>query len=686
MRTLTIWLALRITRTTDSLRTAALAAFLKGLTPRVAACALLPLATFAQSSGNIERNLEALYAVRHFSQTAISPDAKHVAYTESVIAKNDDEAANTELFLVDLQKPAKPRRITTGQGGISCQEGSVAWSPDSSHIAFLSNCGDPKQAQLFEAPVTGSKPKQLTWLTGYLANPRWSPDGKQIALLFTENAVRAAGPLNPVAVETGVIEDSFYEQRLAIIDLQSGRMRTLTPADTYVYEYDWAPDSRQLAYTAAKGNGDNNWWIAQLFRLDAASGQISLIYKPAYQIAVPRWSPDASHIAFIEGVMSDEGSTGGDLFVVPSKGGPAKNLTPDRKTSPAYITWTANNKLLITERVDGGAAITAISTDGVTEALWQGGETIHAGGDDLSISVAADGKTLSLIRDSWSRPPEIWAGPANDLSPLTKVNAAAAPPWGEAKSIHWTADGHAVQGWLLYPKNYDAAKRYPLVVSVHGGPASQRGPTWPYPGFDLTLLSAEGYFVLFPNPRGSYGGGERFTAGNIKDFGYGDLRDILAGVDEAIKTLPIDPNRIGIGGWSYGGYMTMWAVTQTNRFKAAVAGAGIANWQSYYGQNAIDQWMIPYFGASVYDDPAVYAKSAPITYIKNVKTPTLILVGDRDAECPAPQSYEFWHALKTLGVKNQFVVYPNEGHSFHDPRHREDVLRRTLAWFDENLK
>jgi dipeptidyl aminopeptidase/acylaminoacyl peptidase len=122
--------------------------------------------------------------------------------------------------------------------------------------------------------------------------------------------------------------------------------------------------------------------------------------------------------------------------------------------------------------------------------------------------------------------------------------------------------------------------------------------------------------------------------------------------------------------------MTMWAVTQTNRFKAAVAGAGIANWQSYYGQNAIDQWMIPYFGASVYDDPAVYAKSAPITYIKNVKTPTLILVGDRDAECPAPQSYEFWHALKTLGVKNQFVVYANEGHSFHDPGHREELPRR----------
>ena len=653
---------------------------------KLAILLLISLATFAQSPGNIEHNLEALYSIRHFPQSAISPDGKHVAYTETVEAKNGSESGDTNIFVLDLEKPAKPRRITAGQGGADCEEGSIAWSPDSSHIAFLSNCADTNQRQLFVAPASSSKPRQLTSVRGFLASPRWSPDGKQIALLFTENAVRAAGPLNPAAVETGVIEAAIFEQRLTLIDVASGKSRSVTPADTYVYEYDWSSDGRQLAYTAAKGNGDNNWWIAQLYRVEAASGEIKFVYKPATQIAVPRWSPDSSSIAFIEGIMSDAGFTGGDLMVVPAGGGPAKNLTPDRKSSPAFIVWTANNKLLLTERVDGGSAITSITTDGVAETLWQAGESIHSGSDDLSVSLTADGKTASLVRTSWSRPPEVWAGPINELAQTTRVNASAKPLWGEGKNLHWTSDGQPVQGWLLYPKNYDPAKRYPLVVSVHGGPAGARSPTWPLPGFDLTLLSAEGYFVLFPNPRGSYGSGEHFTSANVKDFGYGDLRDILAGVDEAIKSLPIDGSRVGIGGWSYGGYMTMWAVTQTNRFKAAVAGAGIANWQSYYGQNEIDQWMIPYFGASVYDDPAVYAKSAPITYIKNVKTPTLILVGDRDAECPAPQSYEFWHALKTLGVKNEFVVYPNEGHSFRDPQHREDVLRRVLAWFDQNLK
>jgi dipeptidyl aminopeptidase/acylaminoacyl peptidase len=192
--------------------------------------------------------------------------------------------------------------------------------------------------------------------------------------------------------------------------------------------------------------------------------------------------------------------------------------------------------------------------------------------------------------------------------------------------------------------------------------------------------------VFFPNPRGSYGQGETFTHANVKDFGYGDLRDVLAGLDAVLKVAPVDPNRVGVSGWSYGGYMTMWTVTQTNRFKAAVAGAGIANWQSYYGENSIDQWMIPYFGASVYDDPPVYAKSSPITFIKNVKTPTLVVVGERDGECPSPQSYEFWHALSALGVTTQLVVYPGEGHMFRESDHKRDVMERTAKWFEQYLK
>jgi dipeptidyl aminopeptidase/acylaminoacyl peptidase len=220
-----------------------------------------------------------------------------------------------------------------------------------------------------------------------------------------------------------------------------------------------------------------------------------------------------------------------------------------------------------------------------------------------------------------------------------------------------------------------------MVVSVHGGPASAVTP-----GFkESALFGREGYFVFLPNPRGSFGQGAAFTEANVKDFGHGDLRDISRGIDEAVKVAPIDEERLAITGWSYGGFMSMWAVTQTKRFRAAAAGAGIANWQSYYGQNEIREWMIPYFGASVYDDPAVYAKSSPMQFIKRVATPTLVLVGDSDGECPAAQSFEFFRALKALGVDTQLMVYPKEGHRLMSPEHRRDRVLRTVQWFNAHL-
>jgi dipeptidyl aminopeptidase/acylaminoacyl peptidase len=257
--------------------------------------------------------------------------------------------------------------------------------------------------------------------------------------------------------------------------------------------------------------------------------------------------------------------------------------------------------------------------------------------------------------------------------------------WSKAESVSWKNDGFDVQGWLIQPANYDPNKKYPMIVMVHGGPSSAITPHWPSAGYGGVPFAGLGYFVLMPNPRGSYGEGEQYTQANRKDFGYGDLRDIVAGVDTVTKKYPVDPERVGITGWSYGGFMTMFTVTQTNRFHAAVAGAGISNWQSYYGENSIDQWMIPFFGASVYDDPAVYAKSSAINFIRKVKTPTLVVVGDRDGECPAPQSFEFWHALRDQHVPTELVVYPNEGHGFVNPEHRRDVLERALEWFQQYM-
>ena len=384
--------------------------------------------------------------------------------------------------------------------------------------------------------------------------------------------------------------------------------------------------------------------------------------------------------------MSDEGVHGGDLRTVTVHDGVVVNHTSGRKTSASWEGWLSPSKLLIAEFEGGGSTLSRLDlANGQIQSLWRGPGDVTAGGYATSFAVARDGTTSAVIRQGFDVAPEVWAGTIDAWRQVTRVNATQRASWGTAESLQWRSGGFDVQGWLVPPREVASGRLYPLVVVVHGGPASVATARWPGTWGVAGAMMAQGYFVFLPNPRGSYGQGEAFTQANVRDFGGGDLRDILAGVDAVAARFPVDPKRVGITGWSYGGYMTMWAVTQTQRFRAAVAGAGIANWQSYYGENLIDQWMIPYFGASVYADPSVYEKSSPMAFITRVKTPTLVIVGESDAECPAPQSFEFWHALKTLGVPTELVVYPGEGHEFIDPAHRKDRVRRTLGWFEKYL-
>jgi len=647
----------------------------------------------AQSEKPVARPAEeqsarrSLFAAQHFEQAAISPDGRRVAWVEVRADEQGSPTGKADIFVADASGIGKPTRLTAGPPSSHYDEGGVAWSRDSKRIAFFSDAAEQGQLQLYVSPLGGGAAQKLTNVTGFLAGAKWSPDGKFIAVLFTENAVREAGPLVAEAPETGVIKDTFFEQRLALVDPAAKTLRQVTPADTYIYDYDWTPDSKTILLTAAKGNGDNNWWLAELFSLDSSAEQMKSIYKPNLQIARPAVSQDGKLVAFIEGIMSDEDSVGGDVFLLTLAGGSPRNITPDRKASASSLNWTDAGKLVVSENAQGESSIARIDPEsGEVTTLYRAPELLTLGYWATSVSLSSDGSAAAFIRSSFSAPPEIWAGPIGQWKQITKKNAGLKAPWGDAKSLSWKSDGADVQGWLIYPANYDASKRYPMVVSVHGGPSSAVQPNWPNAVEYQMVLPSHGYFVLFPNPRGSFGQGEAFTRENVKDFGYGDWRDILAGVDQAIRVAPIDPQRLGLTGWSYGGYMTMWGVTQTDRFRAAVAGAGIANWSSYYGENKIDQWMIPFFGKSVYEDPAAYARSAPLTFITKVKTPTLILVGDSDGECPTPQSYEYWHALKTLGVRTELVVYEHEGHMFVKPEHLRDVMDRTVAWFDEYLK
>ncbi len=693
----------------------------RGASLLLVATLLLPVSAFAAQStpvaaapvdpriGSVIAELEKTRAIY---QTAISPDGQMIAWEV-------EEANGSQIEIASTAEPAHFRRITAGSGAV-CIEESLAWSPDSKSLAFTSDCNaEPgatgqgtgqEDVYLATPSASGTLPRRLTHLHGGITSLSFSPDGLHIGCLYIEGATRPAGALAPMKPPAGVIGVEGLEiQRVATIETAAGAFRQVTPADLHVYEYDWAPDSRQLVYTGAPAPGENNWWVAHLYTQPLSGAEAKTILDPEHasgplhglQIAVPRWSPDGKQVAFIGGLMSDQGATGGDIYLISTAGGDPKSLTPGATRTAVWIDWPkpapgviagreeccTHPQLLVSWVASGQVQLSAINAADGTEDADYG--TIPASVSDgrleQSLSVATNLK-VAYVKSSFSSGPEVYTGLLGaPAQPITHYNNALKPLWGKSESVHWTSDNLPVQGWLVYPANYDPAKQYPLIVSVHGGPSSEVQPGWPNLGYNAIAFSALDYFVLMPNPRGSYGQGEAFTLANRKDFGYGDLRDILAGVDAVSAKLPIDQKRIGLTGWSYGGFMAMFAVTQTQRFHAAVAGAGIANWKSYYGENSIDQWMTPFFGATVYDDPAVYAKSSAIEFIHSVKTPTLVVVGDRDGECPAPQSFEFWHALRAEKVPTQLVVYPDEGHRFRAPQHRRDVLARALAWFEQYM-
>ena len=687
----------------------------------------------SQTKAQVERVYSGLGQSKNFSEVSVSPDGKSFAYVEQT-------ETGKRITLALMSAPMRTMRISAAKKDErGCDESEVAWARDSHRFAFMGNCPGGGQDNVFVAKISGDlnagKGKvdvdRLTEAKGEVDSLAFSPDGTKIGFLYVENATRSAGALAAMKPWAGVIgEDGVEIQRVAVMDAAAHAVvpQQVTPAKLHVYEFDWAPDSQRLAYVAAEPPGENNWWVAKLYTQhiptdkDPSAGtpanagsEAKAIYAPAevsgpmhgLQIAVPRWSPDGKQIAFVGGLMSDEGANGGDLWVMPAAGGEPRNLTPGRKTSAAWIEWDNNGSgIFVSEQAAGRvqlARITIYGTGIELPTIFSVEASVGDGRSKMSLSPTRDHKTWVFHASSFASPTEIYAAKLKDsytgnvseatvtsldgLQKLTHANDGIAPVWGKAESLAWKNDDFDVQGWLLQPAGYDPAKKYPLIVLVHGGPASAAQSGWVGTvGLSATAFSAMGYFVLEANPRGSFGQGEAFAEANRKDFGYGDLRDIVAGVDTVLKKYPaVDADRVGLTGWSYGGFMTMFAVTQTHRFKAAVAGAGISNWLSYYGENSIDQWMTPYFGASVYDDPKVYAKSSAIDFIHEVKTPTLVVVGDRDGECPAPQSFEFWHALKSEGVPTRLVVYPNEGHGFVNRDHRTDVLVRALDWFAEYM-
>ncbi len=645
--------------------------------------ALLPALAIAATS------MPDLGVLHQYASLALSADGQHIVSVESI----REPFATTERHGAvvvrskegEVQARLDPCPTCTCP---SCMYSGVAWSADGKRFAFTGASSDGVAFLYVASPDAAHKDNftvsRIVELKGLLAAPRWSSDGRTIAVLATAGAHKESGATQAGAREVGEIGESEDSRRIAIVAAAGGSLKFVSPDGTFVYEYDWRPDGRGFVATAAQGNGDNNWWVAKLqsFALD---GTTRIIAAPPMQMNFPRISPDGRKVAFIGGLMSDFGSVGGDVYVVDADEASAatpSDVTPDFKGSFTSIAWRGH-QLVATVLIGGdvGTALVDPTGKGVQQVLLQSATYDAADGP---VALDAAGKHAATVSESFERAPHIEYGPLGKLQPITHDNDSQKPATA-ARSINWQSDSFSAQGWLLSPLQVEPGKNYPMIVVVHGGPASAVTSRFLWDQMTAGWLR-NGYFVFMPNPRGSYGQGEAFTRANVRDFGGGDLRDDLAGIAAAEKVAPIDDSKLGLYGHSYGGFMSMWIVTHSQRFKAAAAGAGISDWVAYYGQNGIDQWMIPYFGASAYDDPAVYDRLSPIRTIKSARTPIFLYVGERDVECPSDQTREFWHGLRAVGVPTSLVIYADEGHHLNKPENVTDLNHRLVDWFDRYLK
>jgi len=453
--------------------------------------------------------------------------------------------------------------------------------------------------------------------------------------------------------------------------------------------------SGDLYIVASDGGGQDAFQPLAPFRREAAAGDphpVLGLPPDRPQPSGPLGLPEAGRRA---GGLSGQRRSGEDASS--SASGEALNLTPDYGGSVSWMEWSADSRSLVflaLENIESTFGEIDIAS-GNMKHLWSGPVSLSSPGQQ-TFSISRDGGTLAVVRESATEPREVWVGRRGgdtlEWTRLTNVH----PQTGEyqqmsMESIQWKgADGRPMQGFLLKPNDYDPAKRYPMVTAVHGGPTSAY--TYSHPSTFrvgwIGLLAAQGLVVFLPNPRGSVGWGLRFAESNLGDMGGKDFLDVMAGVDFLVAAGVADEKRLGIAGWSYGGYMTMWGVSQTERFKAAMAGAGIANWKSFHGLTKYPTFDALFYGADPYDGDkeAAYELFSPLTYIKRIKTPTLIIHGEKDPDVPAAQAYEFHRALKDHGVETQLAIYPRELHGINEKAHILDLWERVVNWFVERLK
>jgi dipeptidyl aminopeptidase/acylaminoacyl peptidase len=628
----------------------------------------------------------ALMKINGVGSPRISPDGSHVAYvvTETKMEKDKEWKSVSQVWVVPVRS-GKARQYTRGEKSATAPE----WSPDGTMIGFLSDREKEGERQVWMMMADGGESWAVTAHKGGVSGFHFSPDGKRLVLTAIDQSSKDEEDRKKVKDDTMVIDRDFKMSHLWLYDVGKKEEKRLTEGEFTVSDPQWSPDGTQISYTTRPtpkaDDGDlDNIWI-----LNVATGAKNKITNDDSSSQNARWSPDGKWIAYN---CSERGTVSIDfLCLVPPAGGTPRQLTANLESggyakvelSAGTPVWAADGKSIFFS-TNTLAEIEIFKADLPTGKVQQ---FTRLGGSNGIIEFSRDGKTFVATRSWAQRPAELALFNANFGVPtimLTQHNS-----WlddyslAESSVVAWKSkDGTEIEGVLTKPVGYSSGK-VPLLLNPHGGPASASLVTW---NGTAQVLAANGFAVLQPNFRGSTGRGLAFMRANKNAWGKGDYEDCMTGVDYMIAAGLADPDRLGAFGWSYGGYMTFWILTQTNRFKAVSPGAGLTNIYSMYSQNDIQRYLRWFYSDKApWDAQELYWDRSPMKYVKNVKTPTMIMHGQVDTRVPIAQAQEFYMALKEMKVPVEFVVYPRENHGFTEPRHQIDRVRRYVKFFAKYL-
>jgi dipeptidyl aminopeptidase/acylaminoacyl peptidase len=614
----------------------------------------------------------------------ISPDGRFVAFT---VAAASQKGEHQEQAIWLSRDHGAAERFTSG----IAEDAQPRWSPYGQRLVFLSDRVERGTSQLYVIRVDGGEAQPLGELAGKLSDPAWSPDGTMIAVLRKDPETPEEKKRKEDKDDAIVVDADPKLNRIWVIDVASGQARQLTFGTRQVWAFGWAPDGARLAMVTTEApdldalSGASDLWIVPV------SGGL-----PRYVAAFPSSAtspvfvetPDGPGIVVL--TSGDRADPADSVWLASLDGGEPCNLLPGFAGNIEHLGQLPGSRasvlVRVVERTHAHAYELVVATGELRPLTPTSMQTSGSIVDGPSLS--CDHATIAVVWSAGSIPHEVYvAKPGGEATAVTEFGRAFRGRLSPTEHVTWTSDGHEIEGILTYPAGYEGGKRYPLIVDIHGGPSWQ----WEDYAFlecrrRAQLLASNGYAVLAPNPRGSTGRGAEFQKLLQDDVGGGESRDVVAGALALVERGIADRDRIGICGWSWGGYLTAYTITQTGIFKAAMMGAGLSNLLSDHGQDDIPSANLLYFPGLPYHHPDAYWQASAIRHITNCTTPTLILHGDADDRVHPAQGMEMYRALRSLGVPVEFVRYPREGHAIKERHHQIDLMRRLVAWFDRWLK